>query len=230
MSTPDTRIDWLAERHGGGAKVPASGSERLAEFMRKIASETYPEPISEMHSGLTRQAMDLVLAKMLTHPKPNLGELWHALDVGCGQGPALKLFRERLFTVEGIALNDADVRACRDQGFIVRKMDQNDLQFPDASFDLIWARHVLEHSIAPLWTLTEFHRVLRPGGWLYVEVPGPDTACNHESNQNHYSVLGARAWAHLLLKAGFTIEENFDFQIGTQAGPDVYFGFVGRKK
>jgi SAM-dependent methyltransferase len=198
------------------------GASRLQQFMARIATETYPEPISEMHSELTRQAMDMVLEVMKEPPLL-------VLDVGCGQGPALKLFEERMICARGIALNDEDVKVCEEKGFLVNKQDQNDILFADGTFTLVWARHVLEHSIAPLWTLTEFKRVLRPGGWLYVEVPGPDTACVHESNANHYSVLGQRAWYFLLTKAGFEVVQNWKWNLKTGAGPDVYFGFVARK-
>lgn len=203
-------------------------TERLAAFMDRIASETYPEPLTEGHTDLTRQAMDLVLKEI---PEHHVYDGLQALDVGCGQGPALRLFKEKGIKAYGIALNDADVAACQAAGFSrTLKMDQNDLQFPGAAFNLVWARHVVEHSVAPLWTLTEFYRVLRPGGWLYVEVPGPDTACCHEQNQNHYSVLGARAWMWLMVKAGFGREiKNWEWQLQTQAGGDVYFGFLARK-
>lgn len=198
-------------------------TDRLSQFMARIASETYPEPLTEGHTDLTRQAMDLVLAEMDGAPLL-------ALDVGCGQGPALKLFDEKMICARGIALNDEDVKVCEAKGFLVSKQDQNDLQFADGTFNLVWARHVVEHSIAPLWTLTEFHRVLRPGGWLYVEVPGPNTPCCHEQNQNHYSVLGARAWMWLLVKAGFGRDiKNWEWQLQTPAGADVYFGFLARK-
>ena len=64
------------------------------------------------------------------------------------------------------------------------------LDFPDAAFDLVWCRHALEHSAFPLFTLTEIYRVLRPKGLVYVEALAPETACHHERNPNHYSVLG----------------------------------------
>lgn len=200
--------------------VRAGMIERLSEFMASRVGEAYPEPICDLHTELTKRAMD----KVLDVCKPVA-----VLDVGCGQGPALEIFRERRIEAVGIALNRADVMACYDKGFEAREMDQNDLRFDDASFDLIWARHVLEHSIAPLWTLTEFQRVLRPKGWLYVEVPAPDTVCWHESNRNHYSVLGHRAWHCLLERAGFEIRDAWEQPIKVIAGDDSYLCFICRK-
>lgn len=207
-------------------------TSRLSQFMARIATETYPEPISVMHSDLTRKAMDMVLAEVASNHPPLIDEVKAGLlvlDVGCGQGPALKLFKERGMHAMGIALNDEDVKACDEQGFDVCKMDQNDLQFEQGAFDLVWARHVLEHSIAPLWTLAEFHRVLKPGGVLYAEMPAPDTSCCHHMNKNHYSVLGRNAWLALMGKAGFGVQQAWTWQLKTGAGPDEYYGFICRK-
>ena len=45
------------------------------------------------------------------------------------------------------------------------------LPLPDACLDYLCSSHVLEHLPATLAALHEWHRVLRPGGWLYLVVP-----------------------------------------------------------
>ena len=109
-------------------------------------------------------------------------------------------------------------------------MDQSYLDFPDESFDLVWCRHALEHSAAPYFTLAGFHRVLARGGTLYVEVPAPDTACKHETNPNHYSVLGRSAWISLMQRAGFDVVDTAVIDFAVPAGPDTYWGFILRKR
>jgi 2-polyprenyl-3-methyl-5-hydroxy-6-metoxy-1,4-benzoquinol methylase len=196
----------------------------LSEFMQQIASDTYPEPRSDGHDEITNRVAPMV-AKLLQ-------PFAHVLDVGCGQGPALEWFNNAGFTPTGLTLNMDDARVCQTAGHMTWIGDQNDMReaFGDlVTFDCVWARHVLEHSVAPYWTLHEFHRVLRPNGVLYVEVPSPDTACFHESNRNHYSVMGQRMWAQLILRAGFTIEQAFSINLQTPAGPDTYFSFICRK-
>jgi len=66
----------------------------LHEFMLKTGEETYPEPITQGHSGITDQIAPIVAALI----EPNAC----VLDVGCGQGPALEWFEKRGFCVEGI--------------------------------------------------------------------------------------------------------------------------------
>lgn len=57
----------------------------------------------------------------------------------------------------------------------------NDLsRFPDGTFEAVYASHVLEHfdyKDELLKTLKEWHRVLEPGGKLYVSVPDMDVLC-----------------------------------------------------
>jgi SAM-dependent methyltransferase len=197
--------------------------DRLTDFLRMIASQTYPESPSLVHSQITRQAIT------------RLGELvsfqhnGRILDVGCGQGPALSLFQELGLLPVGITINEEDLAVCRRDGFNVINMDQSFLDFSAGSFDLIWARHVVEHSIFPLFTLTGFNRVLKEGGVLYLEVPAPDTACHHERNPNHYSMLPKSSWISLLQRSGFQLIETVDYQFCVPAGDDVYWGFYCRK-
>ena len=93
------------------------------------------------------------------------------------------------------------------------------MTFADNEFDLLWCRHVLEHSIAPLFTLSEYRRVLKPGGLAYVEVPAPDTSARHETNPNHYSVLPLSAWFNLFSRVGFAVEHSIAIGFTVPAGP-----------
>ncbi len=196
---------------------------RLETFLDRIKSETYPEPRTRGHEDVTDRMMPQVLEWA------KLGEGAKVLDVGCGQGVALERFRKAKLDAIGITLNDEDRLACATAGYEARAMDQSFLEFGDGTFDLIWCRHTLEHSIFPYFTLSEFHRVLKPKGWLYVEVPAPDTACHHETNKNHYSVLGRSMWVNLISRSGFTVDASSEIGLTFPAGPDVYWPFVARR-
>lgn len=195
--------------------------DRLAAFIAARAAETYPEPLSNGHSSITEQ-MGAKVAKLI----PQGGNI---LDIGCGQGPALEWFKRNGFDALGVNLCAEDASICRKKGFPVLERDMHDIADLKPHFDCVWARHVLEHSVAPFFALHEFARVLKPGGILYAEVPAPETACCHETNQNHYSVMGAQMWMSLIGRAGFEILEAVGISIQTGAGPDVYLSFICRK-
>src|SRR3989339_1106644 len=175
--------------------------QRFQNFLEKIQKDTYPEPPSPLHTEITKRMVNHLFEKYVI-PKGAC-----TLDIGCGQGVALKIFAARELQPVGITLNEADLTACREKGFEVACMDQSFLDFPDGHFDLVWCRHCLEHSIMPYFTLSEIYRVMKPSAHLYIEVPAPETICRHQANLNHYSVLGKEMWLELIRRTGFTIHE-----------------------
>jgi len=196
---------------------------KLERFLEKIKNDTYPEPTSEPHLSITRRMFDYFNKKCSL---PSGGKI---LDIGCGQGLALDLFTKKGFAPIGITLNSEDLSICRQRGYEVYEMDQSFLDFRDQEFDFIWCRHCLEHSIFPFFTLSEQFRVLKPKGYLYIEVPAPDTSCKHETNPNHYSALGKSMWAGLIKRTGFKMLDVVDISFKVPAGPDTYWAFIQQK-
>jgi len=204
-------------------KLAPAQIARFEAFLTTISGQTYPEPPSPQHDQISQQVLDLFWSKCAPPPKAKV------LDVGCGQGVALKHFAARGCDVTGVALNQTDVDVCQSLGYKVLEMDQSFLDFPDGTFDVVWCRHCLEHSIFPYFTLAGFHRVLKPGGWLYVEVPAPDTSCAHQTNRNHYSVMGKSMLGSLIERSGFRIVDILDITFTVPAGPDTYWSFMQQR-
>jgi len=194
---------------------------RLESFMAARAAETYPEPVTAQHSEITSMMAPLVAAMLPAGAS--------VLDVGCGQGPALEWFKAHGFKALGISSNAKETAELNDRGFHVLLRDMHEMLLPATCYDCVWARHVLEHSVIPFFVLYEFARVLKPGGILYVEVPMPDTPCNHVANLNHYSVLGKDAWLCLIARSGFELHEVREIGLQTMAGPDKYLSVIARK-
>jgi SAM-dependent methyltransferase len=192
---------------------------RLDDFLKRLHGDIYPETPTAVHTQITGQVLPEVLR---LHPQAPGAKV---LDVGCGQGLALELFRDAGLDAVGITLGP-DAEVCRSKGLNAVEMDFAFLDFPDASFDLVWCRHAIEHSIFPFFTLFELHRVLKPGGALYLEVPAPDTGPGHQTNPNHYSVLGRSMWLELIRRAGFPEPKVLEMSFTTGLGPDTYWGFL----
>jgi SAM-dependent methyltransferase len=51
------------------------------------------------------------------------------------------------------------------------KMDITDIQYPEATFDVIYCSHVLEHVADDRRAMRELFRVLKGGGWAILQVP-----------------------------------------------------------
>jgi len=92
---------------------------------------------------------------------------WRVLDLGCGDGASVDRFRSVDPGVRwtGLDLPDSPevrTRTRRDAGF--QTFDGVAIPFPEASFDFVYCRQVLEHVRHPEPLLAEVRRVLAPGG------------------------------------------------------------------
>lgn len=91
------------------------------------------------------------------------------LDVGCGRGFVTRQVQRLAPATIGIDLNAHAVGNGVTAG--LRVMDAQRLAFPDASFDKIYALHVIEHIPDLTAAFAEIDRVLRPGGTVLLEYP-----------------------------------------------------------
>lgn len=79
------------------------------------------------------------------------------LNLGCGH-----------FPMEGFVNVDCMWSTRPD---LITDLDHFPYPFQDQAFDEIHASHVLEHLADPLLAMAEWHRLLRPGGRLFIKVP-----------------------------------------------------------
>jgi len=102
-----------------------------------------------------------------------------ALDVGCGTGAytvalAADFQRVEAIDVEPDRVEELNRYLGRNQlGSKIRAltMSAERLEFPSKSFDAVLAIEVLEHIEGLDASVEEIHRVLKPGGLLYVSAP-----------------------------------------------------------
>lgn len=91
------------------------------------------------------------------------------LDLGCGEGNSVDLFRALAPGSQWVGLDVADsaearMRTRSDAEF--HSFDGEHIPFEDGRFDLVYCVQVLEHVPRPAPLLAEAARVLRPGGAL----------------------------------------------------------------
>lgn len=83
--------------------------------------------------------------------------------------------------------------------------DAHHLPLKESTVSQLRASHVIEHLEAPLDSLIECHRVIEPGGTIYVEVPNANKT-PHERDDHLYSWTEGTL-RNIIRKAGFEIEE-----------------------
>lgn len=93
------------------------------------------------------------------------------LDVGCHAGSFLFLFKQRGWEVTGVDPNPRSRYAEEWYGIkVIERLFEKGM-FSENSFDAILHSHALEHVRDPKGYLSEFYRILKPGGWAFIEVP-----------------------------------------------------------
>ena len=201
---------------------------KLKFYYEHVLGQVYAEGESAFHRDITQDVVSRFIDPL------NLPKHAEILDLGCGPGYFLDAMKQRDFVnVTGVSLSADDVDTATKKQHRAVRSDMNFLSNLDESVDMLFCRHSLEHSPFPYITLLEYNRVLRPNGYLYIEVPAPDTERLHENNQNHYSILGRSMWLSLLKRSGFDAtwyDYEFPIMLEEQRMTEKYYIFVCQRK
>ena len=111
------------------------------------------------------------LKRLIGEPLPQSGTL---LDVGCGQGKSFRLLRDafqptRLLGLDADphSLSLAQAEAERENMAVeLHSADCAQIPLPDRSVDIVFCHQTFHHLVEQERALTEFWRVLKPGGLL----------------------------------------------------------------
>lgn len=164
--------------------------QQLGQFFRhinKLRKDIYEQPSDDGHLAWARDA----IRKMT--PLDVRGR--RVLDIGCASG-----FCEQFF-VKWFGMTYTG------QDYFIDGSDFSFLPYDDNEFDLVFARHVLEHSPMPLLTLMEWHRVSKQ--YALIILPAPEYWMVY--GKNHYYVLPKENWWNLFDVTGWKVVQEQDF-------------------
>jgi SAM-dependent methyltransferase len=125
-----------------------------------------------------------------------VGEGSRVLDFGCGSGRTIRHLQQSRWTLTGCDVDEEAVAWCRSSlpfaDFIVSG-ENPPLDFPDGSFDAIFAISVFTHfppEAQAAW-ISELGRILRPGGIAMLSTMGPSIIENfpHGTAENRAALL-----------------------------------------
>ena len=173
-------------------------------------------------------------SKMVSFAEINSGA--RALDVACGRGailfPAAKAVGEQGHVV-GIDLSESMVNETAKEinrrsitNTTVRKMDAENLDFPDASFDLVLAGFCIFFFTDPNQAFREMHRVLKPNGkivlstWIKTE---DRRKWIGELTKSHLSSEAQIQQAFRLLPKGFDGPAEIEKSLALAGFTDMHF-------
>ena len=149
-------------------------------------------------------------------PKQPKGRL---LDVGCGNGDFLQFAQRAGWEAIGVEPDPKAVEVARARGLTVHLGGLETLHTVSEAFDGITLNHVIEHVHHPRATLEQCYRLLRHGGWLWLETPNLDAHGHAHYGENwvgldiprHLVVFTDRALMRLLQEVGFMRIERLPY-------------------
>lgn len=138
---------------------------------------TFPQAPPEMTPQAFPQYMDTTPSPWFewfkAHTPIPQAQGHRLLDVGSGPGFIGQHFQWLGYKITALTGSPSEQQECRERGMDILEGDMHAIALPTSSFDAVLASHVLEHSVSPLFLLWEFHRILKPQGLVFVNLPLP---------------------------------------------------------
>lgn len=110
------------------------------------------------------------------------------LDVGCGIGYFLEVAKERGWDVYGTEYTDEAIHICSLKGINMQKGILSSRNYQNEEFDIITSFEVIEHINNPIDELTNFYKVLRKGGLVYLTTPNFNSLLRYRL-KSEYNVI-----------------------------------------
>jgi 2-polyprenyl-3-methyl-5-hydroxy-6-metoxy-1,4-benzoquinol methylase len=167
-TSPDT---FLAMRCNGCGLVYLNPRPSLSELSRIYPQNYHAFEFSEERFGFVYKVRRRLEARRVLSWCRNLKDDARIIDVGCGDGFHLRLLRDfgkSGWQLEGVDSDERAVMAARRDGLKVHKGTVEQLELPQASYDLALLIQTIEHVADPPAVLRAVRSLLKPGGALVI--------------------------------------------------------------
>lgn len=176
-----------------------------ANYFLGSDSEAGHRTASELKQATAR----LYLSEIRRYHGPERGRL---LEIGCGEGDLLELAEADGWQVTGVEFSSEAGKIARQRlkNGEVRCGELSKAGLASGHFDLCVVSDVIEHVRSPLDFLLEIHRVLKPGGTLFIATPSIDSWSARfmkqkwmEFKAEHLTYFDRQTLQTALFKSGF---------------------------
>lgn len=151
------------------------------------------------------------------------------LDIGCGDGVFLDMARRCGWEPHGVEINsDAAARAGK-AGLNVHAGDLISAGYPEGTFQVVRMWSVLEHVPNPAEVLKEIHQILKPGGYLILQVPNIDSVSYRMFKQYWTGLDLPRHLTHFSPQSLKQFLESSHFEVKKIRSASVGTGFASYK-
>lgn len=141
----------------------------------------------------------------------------HILIAGAGNGQEginlSQYYDQKIYAVD-VAIDHKKFKDS--ERIIFETQDISQLNYKDNFFSLAYSYHVLEHVKDPVKTLKELHRVLEPGGVLFIGFPNRTRLVGYIGSHNTNSLLDKIKYN--LKDYGYRLKGKFHNKFGAHAG------------
>lgn len=176
-----------------------SGSYQYDQFEEQTQRQEFER--------LYRQASTILDTERRFWPSAGIVTGQKVLDLGCGSGVVTRELAKQVYPTQVVGVDisnnliDKGIQAYSIKHKSKKERVQNnvsfqqgsvyDLPFPDASFDVVYARLLFQHLSEPLQALSNVIRVLKPGGLICVVDVDKDWSSAYPEPQNSTELVQA---------------------------------------
>lgn len=204
------RLAWLRKALQRGVLASSLGYAHVATSRDRLLAL-----LLGWLPGMRERAGDSIMGLRYLSPEATL------LDVGCGVGQFMGTMKALGWKVFGVDTDERVVEMAQAAGLDVRCGLLETLGLPDASFNVITLRHVIEHVSDPTALLGEVRRLLKPGGLLCIATPNANSKGHAEFGAHwlgldvsrHMQLFTKQSLVDLSQKVGF---ERIDVRSSTR--------------
>ncbi len=206
---------------------PMYSDEELAKLYEAL-DENYFAYQDHFKTNWLKQLTKKLLGYYTGTKDPHFRTPGTFLDLGCGSGWFVNEMANGGWQSYGVEINEQAAKfAQQSKGLNIFCGSLPEAGFPSAHFDYVRANHSFEHITSPDETLREIHRILKPGGKLFIGVPNIE-GMNARIFRQYWWHLAAPVHAFSYSRRTLCgLLERHGFRVRSVTFNSDYFGLLG---